>query len=402
MNKKGINNFVKLLIKKSIAYVYFLRFIFFENIKIKQSDIVFFFPYYHTGGAERVHLNIIQALKAHKCCVIFTHLSATNNFYNEFKQHASIIELNDIRNKKNNFINNLLKNSIVAAINKSVTVKGVFGCNTNYFYEILPGINSSKKRVDLIHALAPRDDRKIMLVNSAKFLDSRIVINEKSKKDIISSYKTEKIDTQFADRILLIENGVEIMSNDFDVLKSKCFDQINIGFLGRWSEEKRPQIFLKVAIKIKKRFPNVSFFMAGTGMKSNLNQINDAGVVFLGEIKDQENLRMLYKKLNFIMITSVYEGFPMVIMESMPYGVIPICTNVGGIHEHIEDMKNGVLINKEYDEDIIEAFIEKLIYLIENKDITSELLNNAFYYSINNFKIEKFNKSYQDLFVSNL
>ena len=368
--------------------------------KIKNSEFIFFFPYYHTGGAERVHLNIIQALQPLKCCVVFTHLSATNNFQEQFKQVANIIEINAIRNKKSDFVNNLLLKSISKAINNSKSVKAVFGCNTNYYYTILPYINKSIKKFDLIHAIEPNDERKGMLIDSATLLDYRIVINESAKNDIIDIYKEGHLDLSLVDRIKIIRNGVNIDENDLVDFKLKDYKKINIGFLGRWSEEKRPEIFLEVAKRIKNRFPNVEFYMAGTGMKSNLSKINDSGVKFLGEISDENELKNLYKKLNFIMITSVYEGFPMVIMESMIHGVIPICTDVGGIHEHIVHMKNGILIQNTDEVNLIESFENQFTYLIENKDVIERLSQEALNYSVRNFSIDNFNSSYKNLFRS--
>lgn len=393
-------SYIKTKIKFVQSLFGFLTFYFLQSKKITHSEFIFVFPYYHTGGAERVHLNILQALQPQKCCVIFTHLSATNNFHQQFKQVAHLIEINSIRNKKSVFINNLLLKSISNSINESSTIKAVFGCNTNYYYDILPFLKKSVKKIDLIHAIEPDDARKEVFIKSANLLDFRVVINKKAKKDIIDIYKEAHIDLSFVDRIKIIENGVYINNLDLIDFKSKGYENINIGFLGRWSEEKRPEIFLEVVKRIKKNHPNVQFFMAGTGMKSNLKQIKDSGAKFLGEISDEIELKNLYKKLNFMMITSVHEGFPMVLMESMIHGVIPICTDVGGIHEHISDMKNGIFIKNSNEEDIIESFVNKLTYLIENKDITERLSHAAFKYSVESFSIEKFNNAYQNLFRS--
>ena len=100
------------------------------------------------------------------------------------------------------------------------------------------------------------------------------------------------------------------------------------------------------------------------------------------------------------MITSVYEGFPMVIMESMIHGVIPICTDVGGIHEHIVHMKNGILIQNTDEVNLIESFENQFTYLIENKDVIERLSQEALNYSVRNFSIDKFNLSYKNLFRS--
>lgn len=393
---------IKIWIKKKVNFIkgFFnlLKFQLMDAKKIKHAEIVFFFPYYHTGGAERVHLNILQALEGIKCCVIFTHLSATKNFYNDFSKQGAIIELNSILNKKNNFINKQLKKSISQIINRNDSVYAVFGCNTNLYYEILPAISNTKRRIDLVHAFVPNDIRKNQFCNSASLLDVRIVINTKAKQDFIAIYEEAAINKSFINRIQIIENGVLVNHNYIRKINFIDFQQIKVAFIGRWSDEKCPEIFLEIVKRVKLRFSNVDFVMAGTGMKANISKIKEAGVVFLGEITKIEELNKLYKSVDIILITSIYEGFPMVLMEAMIHGVIPVCTNVGGISEHIKSMENGILINEIDKAKIIISFEKKISYLIENPHKTMEISRNAQDYAINNFSIERFNTAYKNVF----
>lgn len=393
-----MKHILKSILNFSLGIFYLMKFRLFDCIKIENAEIVFFLPYYHTGGAERVHLNILQVLKERKCCVVFTHLSSTKNFYEDFKNCSEIIELNSIINKKNSFITKKLKNVISNCVNSSPNVQTIFGSNTNYFYQILPKITPIKKRIDLIHALSERDERIQILVDTSKLIDYRVVITNKGKQDIISLYKENQVDLGLIKRITLIQNGISIeneMANQVDINQKSNF---KIGFIGRWSEEKRPEIFLEVAKKIRTQFPDVEFVMAGTGMKSNISKITEAEVLFLGEIVDNQLLKQLYKSLDVIIISSVYEGFPMVIMESMIYGVIPISTNVGGIKEHISNNVNGILIENSNTQDLINDFYKNITSLILDPQKASKMSFEASNYATQNFSIEKFNTSYQDLF----
>ncbi|PWH82803.1 hypothetical protein DIS18_11275 [Algibacter marinivivus] len=370
--------------------------------KMKNSELVFFFPFYHTGGAERVHLNIVQAVSNKKCCIIFTQNSATQNFLKGFKQIGSVVELNSILNKRSKTINKILENTLLKAMNNSIHIKTVFGANSNYFYEILPKISYSKLRVDLIHALAENDDREILLTKSARFLDNRIVINKKGKKDFEALYKSYNIPSGLLNKINTIQNGISIPEEfDFNI-NDKDFSKIKIGFIGRWSEEKRPNVFLKTAKIINNLYDNVSFVMAGTGMKSNIDAIENSGVLFLGEITDNSELKELYNALNICVISSVYEGFPMVFMESMLYGVIPISTNVGGVSEHITNSENGFLIDDNSSEDVlVKDFVKCIQHLINDTSEFKLITERSHNYAIENFNIKKFNKSYQKLLINN-
>ena len=385
---------------KSIVYFFygfwnFLSFVVFDLKKIRDAEIVCFFPYYHTGGAEKVHLNIIKSLIGRNVCVIFTLNSATKNFQEQFKANAHCIEINPILNKRNSFVSRLLKKSIYKTINKSNNCKVVFGSNAAYFYQILPFISGQMVRIDLFHAFSRPDSRELEVVNSVKYIDKRVVINQNTKKDLLEIYARNNIGLEYYEVIQVIENGISISNRQFF---AKDYSNIKVGYVGRWSDEKRPEIFLEIAKQAQKKLQNFQFYMAGTGMKSNLDQIENAGVVFLGELTSNEELSCLYKDLSLLLITSEYEGFPMVIMESMVQGVISISTNVGGISEHITNNKNGILIRNTTKEEIVLDFIKAIEQLVYNREKMQEMGKNAFQYAQNKFDINSFNENYKELF----
>ena len=64
----------------------FIRFSFIINTKKN----IFFFPFYHTGGAEKVHLDIVKSFSKKDNLVIFTHKSHNQHFLKEFQKNAEI------------------------------------------------------------------------------------------------------------------------------------------------------------------------------------------------------------------------------------------------------------------------------------------------------------------------
>lgn len=66
-----------------------------------------------------------------------------------------------------------------------------------------------------------------------------------------------------------------------------------------------------------------------------------ANVFFLGV---KENVSDYLKKADFFILTSVSEGLGIAVLEAVAVGLIPICTQVGGLKEIVEDQKNGFLI----------------------------------------------------------
>jgi len=380
------------------ALINILSFLYFDLSKIKKAKHLFVLPVYHTGGAERVHLNIIKGLERDGIVILFTDYSVTNNFFDSFKMYADIVEIHKILRQKNQIINKLLFRLLISAINKNKELSTVFGCNSVYFYRLLPAIKEEITKIDLFHAFVQNDSRTEDVVKSSNFIDHRVVINRKAFDDLIEIYTKAKVEKKAERKIKIIENAIDYADS---VLIPKNTKEIKIGYLGRWGDEKRLDIFLGIAKKIMHKHKNVSFVMAGTGMKSNLRKIEDAGVQFLGEISNDVEICNLYNKLNFILITSDNEGFPMILVESMFFGVVPIVTNVGGIQEHIFNLKNGVLIENSSDIDLlINKFSSEIDFLINDSVKFKELSRNAAEYARLNFKIDKFNSSYRNLFLS--
>mgnify|MGYP006369570773 FL=1 len=386
---------IKKIIYSFYAVFNYAFFLIKDYRKIKNCECLFFFPYYHTGGGERVHVNILKAIENKNCVIIFTMGSATKSFYDAFKSSAEIIEINPILNKRNKWINIVLQKSIVKAINNSNSLKNVFGCNSNYYYQILPKLSCKINKSDLFHAFEQSDSRILDVVKSANCINNRIVINLKAKNDIIDFYKLHNVNDKLINNIEVIQNGIELTQNSYS---NKNESIIKIGFIGRWSTEKRPELFLEIAKRIKAKVSNIEFVMAGTGMKSNIDLINNAEVTFSGEITEKEKMNDLYNSLHFVLITSVYEGFPMVMMEAMSHGVIPISTNVGGINEHIIHNENGLLINEKYEDEIVNSFCNQILNFIKNSKDKDRISRSAFDYASKHFGIDKFNQSYKNLF----
>ncbi|WP_405202561.1 glycosyltransferase family 4 protein [Dokdonia sp. LLG6352-1] len=388
-------NYLKKIIKTCWGYVNLLKFLIAKTQVILNSEVVFFLPYYHIGGAEQVHLDIVRAIKNKKTTIIFTHLSATQHFLSRFREHSSIIELNSIINKKSPYVNRFLFKIIAHTINRSNVTSHIMGCNTTYFYDILPLLDDSKNRIDLIHAIAPSDSMIRPLAESASYIDTRIVINNKARIDLCQIYKEFNL-LGFNKNIKVISNGVDLSAVRKLSKKSKV--KINVGFIGRWSDEKRPWLFLKIAQMFESKTAHISFVMAGSGMTPYKDRIENSNTVSLGAIKSKEDLHQFYSTLDVIIICSSTEGFPMVLMEAMPFGVIPLCTDVGGISEHITSYNNGILIDKTEEDKIVQAFTDALLELWKKPSQKQKLSQKSKEYAYAHFGIEKFNKSYQSIF----
>jgi glycosyltransferase involved in cell wall biosynthesis len=130
-----------------------------------------------------------------------------------------------------------------------------------------------------------------------------------------------------------------------------------IGWLGRFSQEKRPELFIKSAIESKVK---ADFHLAGMGhlfdeMKELSSDIPN--VKLLGRVDN--NLEFL-NSVDLLINTSSIEGISLTAMEAISQGVPVIAPNIGGMSELIIDGQNGYL----YDVDDLDALLSKIRLII--------------------------------------
>jgi glycosyltransferase involved in cell wall biosynthesis len=113
-----------------------------------------------------------------------------------------------------------------------------------------------------------------------------------------------------------------------------------IGWIGRFSQEKRPDLFIKAALVSK---VNADFNLAGTGpLFSEMTKLSSdiTNIKLLGRVEN--NLEFL-NSIDLLINTSSIEGIPLTAMEAISQGVPVIAPNIGGMSELIIDGRNGFL-----------------------------------------------------------
>jgi len=157
----------------------------------------------------------------------------------------------------------------------------------------------------------------------------------------------------------MIPNGVD--AAEFSPVDPECreacrialglpLDCLVIGGVGRLVTQKNFALFLEVAACVVADHPGVMFVIAGTGpLEGELRKHADAlglgdAVRFLGHISDR---LALYHALDALLMTSDFEGTPMVLLEAMACGVPVIASSVDGIAEVCTDGLDALLVQSQ-------------------------------------------------------
>lgn len=207
-----------------------------------------------------------------------------------------------------------------------------------------------------------------VLINKAV---TKIIVNSKfQKKELISRRDFDK------KKITVVYNGTKIINNNISSIRKKNYF---IGIVSRLEKNKgidkliHAVSLLHINLKI-----NFFLFIAGVGddrgrLSEIVNKLKLKKYVKFYNYVNESKLNLFYKKFQFFVFPSIWEGFPYSILEAMSYGKVIISSNVGGIPEAIRHNKDGILINN-----INENKIFNVIRKIYSKpDYLKKLSNSA-------------------------
>lgn len=160
-------------------------------------------------------------------------------------------------------------------------------------------------------------------------------------------------------------------------------------FLGRLSANKRPGDAIKAFEIVKRTIPNAKMWVIGDGPEwAKLERSSIDGVEFLGRLSEAEKFKRL-GSAHVLMVTSVREGWGMVVTEAASTGTPAIGYNVDGLRDSLS-IHGGITVQSN-PTSMAEATIRfcrgKIILLARNdfdsqgllkwEDVATRLLENA-------------------------
>ncbi|MCS6111600.1 glycosyltransferase family 4 protein [Clostridium botulinum] len=212
----------------------------------------------------------------------------------------------------------------------------------------------------------------------AKRCDKIIAISEEEKNVAINN----KICN--LEKIQVIFNGIDIDEYENSIKNETDYrEKFNIpnnykiiGMVGRISEGKAPDIFVKVACKIKEKIPNTFFIIVGDGeeRESIENMIENLGLkknfLITGWVEDTYRY---IKMFDIAMLLTRWEGFGLAVAEYMISKKPIIATNVGAIPNLITSNENGILVEVD---NVLET-VQAIIKINNNEKFSNYIVKNA-------------------------
>lgn len=182
-----------------------------------------------------------------------------------------------------------------------------------------------------------------------------------------------------AERIIPVPNGLNLAPfNSASALSIRDEFAIGektpiVGWVGRFEPVKGPEFFLELCHLLKTRYhKELRALMVGDGaLMTNIREraIQLGLEDFLLISGFRQNIVPVFMGIDILVVTSINEGFGLVILEAMAAGKPVIAHGVGGIPELITDGETGFLV----DPGDTEAIYERLTRLLDNIQLSQAM-----------------------------
>ena len=120
-----------------------------------------------------------------------------------------------------------------------------------------------------------------------------------------------------------------------------------VGFLGRLSPEKGPEVFLRAALVAYARLPDTHFVFVGDGplaptLRESISRFKMTDRVHLAGLR--RDVPTVLNDLDVLVSSSHSEAMPLAVMEALASGLPVVATRVGGVPDMIEHGDSGWLV----------------------------------------------------------
>ncbi|MDV7187793.1 glycosyltransferase [Lutibacter sp. TH_r2] len=277
-------------------------------------------------------------------------------------------------------------------------------CKIISVYHNAPNKNARVTDIDIALAKQESNLLKKQLLKLKRFGVESIIrlsmhyVYKNSDQYVILSESFKKIFSDYA--MLKSTSKLTVITNPLTI------DQVNweksnkeklLIYVGRIDyNQKRVERIVDVWEKVSKELIDWKLEIVGDGpereklealvLKRNIQRITFEGF---------QNPLDYYKRASLLLLTSEYEGFGLVIVEGMRYGVVPIVYgSYESVYDLIENEKTGCITSVPYNSGDIEKSIKKLA---TDENCLLEMSNNCIEES-EKFTIGEISKKWNELF----
>ncbi|MEO8770796.1 MAG: glycosyltransferase family 4 protein [Ferruginibacter sp.] len=344
LEKIGMFPFV--LLGKMVGYFWKLN---------TKHHVFLFFPNADIGGSPQVNIDLANCIHDTKPLIIFSKTPRNNQFREKYNiEGVRVFDIHKYADKKYlHFINFFYRGLLSTWINREKNAV-VFGGESLFFYKLIPHLQKHVHVVELCHL----DGWFPYSIGLIDYIDKRIFSTEKLKEKAAALYRENNLPAACFDKLFFTDNAIDIPP-----YKPTANDQLEVYFIGRGASQKRVHLTAAIAKKIHERNLPVTFNFVGD-VEKMIDPADFPFCNFFGNISDAARMNRVYEDADILLMTSAFEGLPIVVMQMMAHARVVVSTAVNGIPDYIHHKENGLLITATNENEIVNegtSYIEMLL-----------------------------------------
>ncbi|MDP3731634.1 MAG: glycosyltransferase family 4 protein, partial [Candidatus Omnitrophota bacterium] len=224
----------------------------------------------------------------------------------------------------------------------------------------------------------PRAERLFFILLerlSAWFSDKLVVVSYCDRQKGLDNHIGKE------NKYSLIRYGVDY--TEFNIKDQNIREELGIkpndlvvGMIACFKPQKSPQDFIKLAFLTKRALPDARFLLVGDGvLRKNteklIHKFNlEKQIILTGWRRD---IPRILSAIDVFVLTSLWEGLPISVIEAMASSKPVITTHTGGVAEIITEGKSGLLSSS----GDMNKMSEKLVVLLKDKNLRLQMGQNA-------------------------
>ena len=245
---------------------------------------------------------------------------------------------------------------------------------TSFFFP-LSLLKLKKKKVAVFTAQKVNNLLPTLFIRINFMLSDMIIVESQS---VIKEWQIEKYTYK------IVEGSIYVNTNIFKKNKEINKRGNLVGYIGLLDYRKGTKELIEAISLINSRKCDIDFLVAGMGILEDLvkdfSKLND-NVEFEG-LMSHESLPDVYNKMKLLVLPSISEGLPNIILEAIACGTLILATPVGAIPDIIKDGENGFIMENNspicISKNILRVLENQNLEILSNKAI--KLIDEKFTY----------------------
>lgn len=340
----------------------------------ERKKIILFIDSFKKGGAETVCASFAEILLANNYQVeIWTYKAGDTRMLSRFIDDVTLIELNAINGVK----------AFPSILKRVATLKDETVIAFNHQISLLLLIAKwlTRKKINII---ARNVNYLSKDLNKSKTLKSRLVsflVKKLYRYNSAFIAQCSAMKNDMVTNLQLPEEKIEVIYNPISPVVTSAVDNgcqgksIDILFVGRLEKQKGIDNLISIVSQVLSINSDLKVTIIGDGAFSDLvNSMQSLYPQNITRVETTDNMADYYLRARMVILTSVYEGFPNVLVESLACATPVISFDCpSGPAEIIVDGGNGYLIP--WGDNAL--FVEKIVDMLE-RPLTGFVKNDIF------------------------